>query len=385
MAMSLQTSLFCTLALSLTASAFAAGKPATVELKSSAQTWQGKSLAHDAQTCWLLDRTGAMHEIKLKQVQEFRKVSESFRPETVVQTRDRLARETPPGMEVAAKGRYVVMGPERQAAHYAALLEDVYNEFQTHFSRRRFTLETPEFPLVVYVFPTQQQFAEYAEQEGAAFSASLKGYYSRNTNRIALYAEGAGFAALETGSATKSLAATPSSAGAVLASIEGDFRNTLIHEATHQLAYNTNLHSRLGDHPRWMSEGLAMLFEEDSRRDDSTNGNVEDRVNRSRYIWFMNYRQTRRPQQALRDFISGDDLFQQAGLDAYSEAWALSFYLIETRSAEYRRYLQTIAAREPLEAYSPDQRLADFQAAFGKDIEYFEGQYLLYHDKIRIK
>lgn len=372
--------------LGLHAAAPAGGKSATVELKTAASTWQGRSLAHDRDRCWLLDSGGELHDVKVKDVTEFRKVSETFRPETVVQVRDRLARQAPAGMEVEARGRYVVMGPKRQAAQYAELLEDVYAEFQSHFSRRQFALAAPEFPLVVIVFPTQQQFAEYAAKDGAGYVAALKGYYSRSSNRVAMYAEGAaGVAASEADESGESVAMAVTPTSDVLASIEGDFRNTLIHEATHQLAYNTELHSRLGDHPRWMSEGLAMLFEEDSRRDDSPNSKLEDRVNRSRYIWFMNYRQTRRPKQALLDFLASNSLFEQAALDAYSEAWALSFYLMETRSSDYRRYLRIVAARDPLATYTPEQRITDFQAAFGKDIEHFEGQYTLYLDKIKIR
>ena len=38
--------------------------------------------------------------------------------------------------------------------------------------------------------------------------------------------------------------------------------STIVHEATHQIAFNCGLHTRLSDCPRWLSEGIAMyLFE----------------------------------------------------------------------------------------------------------------------------
>ena len=37
--------------------------------------------------------------------------------------------------------------------------------------------------------------------------------------------------------------------------------STIVHEATHQIAFNCGLHTRLSDCPRWFSEGIAMYFE----------------------------------------------------------------------------------------------------------------------------
>ena len=37
--------------------------------------------------------------------------------------------------------------------------------------------------------------------------------------------------------------------------------DTIIHEATHQTAYNVGVHKRFIAAPRWMVEGLATMFE----------------------------------------------------------------------------------------------------------------------------
>ena len=36
---------------------------------------------------------------------------------------------------------------------------------------------------------------------------------------------------------------------------------TIVHEAVHQLAYNSTLQRRMADNPYWVSEGLATYFE----------------------------------------------------------------------------------------------------------------------------
>ncbi len=377
--LTLRPFLWSVAALVAIAAALEAGPPSVVRLETPGGTFHGKSLQHNPHVCWLAEKDGRLHNIRLRDVTHFHNERTPFRPESVTEARDRLRRQTPPGMEVAALGRYVVVGPTGQTAAYARLLEAVYADYWSFFSRRQFALQQPEFPLIVYVFPTQELFAEYARAEGTPVAPGLKGYYHRRSNRIALFAPSP---------PSSPASATPGQKhpdAPILGAVDGDLRTTLIHEATHQLAYNTGLHSRMGDGPRWISEGLAMLFEEDSRRDDSGSRDPSGRVHRSRYVWFMNYRRNRRPQQSLERFLSSDDTFTTAGLDAYSEAWALSFYLIETRRADYARYLQKVAARDPLVPYIAEDRLADFQSCFGKDLAYFEGQYLLFIDRLKVQ
>ena len=36
---------------------------------------------------------------------------------------------------------------------------------------------------------------------------------------------------------------------------------TVIHEATHQIAFNCGLHTRYADNPLWLTEGMALYFE----------------------------------------------------------------------------------------------------------------------------
>src|SRR5213076_2929676 len=36
---------------------------------------------------------------------------------------------------------------------------------------------------------------------------------------------------------------------------------TVVHEATHQIAFNSGLHTRQADNPLWLTEGMAMYFE----------------------------------------------------------------------------------------------------------------------------
>jgi hypothetical protein len=150
----------------------------------------------------------------------------------------------------------------------------------------------------------------------------------------------------------------------------------MTHEGTHQAAYNTGLHSRIGANPLWMVEGLATVFEAPGVRNSRANSGVKSRINADRLIWFGIFAKERRKPKSLETFLAGDDLFRTNPLDAYSQAWALTFYLFETRPREYAQYLRTVAARNPLEDYTPQARVADFQRTISKDLKVFEAEFL---------
>ena len=85
---------------------------------------------------------------------------------------------------------------------------------------------------------------------------SIYGYYNMESNRMIMY-DLAGVAASRPGR-TVGLAqinqflAGPNASGMV---------STIVHEATHQIAFNSGLHQRLSDCPKWFSEGIAMYCE----------------------------------------------------------------------------------------------------------------------------
>ena len=92
--------------------------------------------------------------------------------------------------------------------------------------------------------------------------------------------------------------------------------------------------------------------------------------------------QSRRQPHSLADFVANDDLYSSATLDAYSEGWALTFFLAETRHASYGRYLKLIVQRNPLKHYTADERVADFRKAFG-DVNRLEVEFLRFFEKLK--
>jgi hypothetical protein len=144
------------------------------------------------------------------------------------------------------------------------------------------------------------------------------------------------------------------------------------------------VHSRIANDSKWIVEGLATVFEADGIRNQQRTRSAVERVNRSRYLWFDEFARTRRSANSLREFIRDDSMFDTATLDAYSQAWALSFYLLETKSTEYSRYLKKLAARDPLKPYDANDREKDFTDAFGRNLERLDASFLLFMKGLQV-
>jgi len=335
-----------------------------LELVTANGHFQGRNSAHNQEVCWLTEPRGGLLRIPLSDVTSFRKVGVDFVPSSPAA----VANELRPGlgreMEVQVRGPFVVVAPQGTARLYADVAERVNQSFQGYFSRRSWKLNRIEFPLVIMVCPTRDNFDQVCRAGGMMPSPLLQGFYHPQSNRVTMFhLDDAG--------------TTSAGVGSGLAE---SLRKTLIHETIHQLAFNSGLHSRMAGNPRWVVEGLAVVMETGALESAVANG-AQDRINRNRLDHFLQYRQTRR-QGTIAEYISGDErLYISQPLDFYSEAWALTFYLSEQRRPEYLQYLKRLAARSPLqEPPTPEERIEEFQSVFGKDLKWVEVQFQRFID-----
>ncbi|WP_437223046.1 DUF1570 domain-containing protein [Planctomicrobium sp. SH661] len=343
----------------------------TVELNVAGQTHQGLNVAHNDQICWLASKDGSYERVDLSKVTSFRKAGGEFRSSTPAALAGELRKTLGRKFEVLTRGNYVICAPPGQAGMYADLLTRVEKSFNGYFTRRGWPLASSGFPLVIVVHPNKLEFDRVCLQEGLKPSPILKGFYHPQSNRVMLYDQSASVTEANRNGGT----AKP-------AQLDDASQNVAVHEAIHQLAFNSGLHQRIGENPCWLVEGLATMLEAGAL-DSTVRSDTAGRVNPERMKAFQEYRATRR-KGTIADFISnGDQLYNESPIDFYSEAWALTFYLAEARRADYVRYLKKIAERDPLDnTYSPEERLADFQSVFGKDVRWMETQFLRFIDKL---
>jgi hypothetical protein len=101
-----------------------------------------------------------------------------------------------------------------------------------------------------------------------------------------------------------------------------------------------------------------------------------DRINRGRLLEFKKSVAPSHRPESLAAMIASDQRFQTHPATAYAEAWALSFYLVETQPAKYARYLALTAGHPPFTTATPAQRTADFRSVFGDDWRMLDAQFL---------
>ena len=287
-----------------------------LELQVGTERFTGRILANDDRSCWFLSRDGRLRQVVMSQVTDFTEAPGRFKPHSQIEIRYQLQAEFGPNFEVASTTHYLIVARRGSAKLYASIFDRIYREFARSCTSRGFEVAKLEFPLIAVVFPDQSGFRQYCHDEGVQIQPGLVGYYLPSSNRVALFEQADGT----------------------------ELDSTVIHEAIHQVAFNTGIHSRLARHPKWVVEGLATVFEAEGIRTRQDFSTPADRVNRQRYLWFQEYTRSRRPKNSLANFIRHDQRFESSPLDAYSEAWALSFFLIETHSTEYGKYLKQLIA-----------------------------------------
>jgi len=279
----------------------------------------------------------------------------------------RILSELPPGFDLLLTKHYCVcFDTSRAYAQWcAALFERLHDAFGNTWTQAGIDMAGHERPLVVVIFADRQRYEGFAARDLGAAADRVVGYYNLMSNRVTTYDL--------TGSATLMRPAGQSAARAgldILASPEASsLVATLVHEATHQMAFNGGLHRRLAPVPLWVSEGVATYFETPdlgSQRGWKGIGSV----NKPRLERFL----ARQEAGSLRRIVLDDEAFRDAegALDAYARAWALTFFLMQTRKDAFVGYLKTIARKEPLAEDSAEVRLRDFTEAFGAAPESLE-------------
>ena len=262
--------------------------------------------------------------------------------------------DLPRGFQVYQTRNYVICyNTSRAYAEWCgSLFERLHRAFRNYWNHRDIDLEDAP-PLVALVFRDRKSYEDYGQQELDDAIKSILGYYSYKTNRIAMYdlTEGK----------------RPRSASQINALMQRERTvATIIHEATHQLAFNCGLHQRYADIPLWLSEGMAIYFESPDLT--STRGwNTIGDVNRVRLAQFRKYAPNQ-SDKSLLALIGSDDRFHTRGQasTAYAESWAFCYFLIRTEPKAFAKYLKILQQKRPLNDDTPEQRVADFRAAFGK-------------------
>ena len=289
--------------------------------------------------------------------------SYEFAPLPSDELEDALVAELGDGFSVHRTRHYVLCSNAGDAyVEWAgSLFERLQRAFLQTWKRAGWELAEPVHPLPAIIFRTQQEYAEFATRDAGPEIAGTAGYYSIRTNRIVLY----DLATARGGSG----AANRIEVERRVAAASGNVA-TIVHEATHQIAFNCGLHTRYADTPMWLAEGIAMYCETPDLRKGSGWRTI-GRPNVARLRQYREFAAQRRPTDSLLSLIGDESRFRDAAamLDAYAESWALVEFLMRKRRDELVAYMRQIADKPRLRWDGPETRIGEFEAAFGSIAE----------------
>ncbi|QDU91251.1 hypothetical protein Pla175_46710 [Pirellulimonas nuda] len=315
------------------------------------QTVEGSPLAWSESSVSLLTRDGSLIDLDPQQVSGATKTAPRFQGYPATEVAPRLRDEFGSGYDVASSTHFLVVYPRGDRRDWAARFEALYRSLTRYAAVRDFPVSDPAYPLVAIVYPSEAAYYTAIQQMGISLPSGMLGHYDPQTNRVYLFDPGDDWEQ------------------------PGGSAATIIHEATHQAAFNVGLHTRFAEAPRWLTEGLATLFEARGVWAPRTGDRPKDRYNRGRLADYRRYAKEDGPPMPIGALVASDDAFKSQPLAAYAQAWALTFYLSETRPRQYAQYLQTTANRPNFASYDPRSRLNDFKAAFGDDLRLLDANF----------
>jgi Protein of unknown function (DUF1570) len=323
------------------------------------EKFEGKPLAWTDSEMHLLGRDGRLHEFNPKSVKNAQKTSPSFYGYSFPEMRRELYREFGDSMEMTTTKHYIVLHPRGNSA-WAARFEDLYRSCVAYFRVRGFTPEEPKFPLVAVVYRNRDEYFKAASERGSKPSSTALGHYENYSNRVQLFDASNG----------KDNGEWSSTA------------DTIIHEATHQTAFNVGIHNRFAVQPKWLVEGLAMMFEARGVWNAQSFSTLHDRINQERWADFRANLKERKP-GTFGNTIASEQLFEADVAGAYAEAWAMVLFLCETRPRELAKYLELTASRPDFSDYFAAQRVSDFAECFGGDFKILEANFLSWMSQLK--
>jgi hypothetical protein len=261
----------------------------------------------------------------------------------------------------------------------ANLYERMFKGMIRFWKEKGIDLHPPRFPMVALIFSNQRDYVQYSKRDFRGGENTF-GYYTQTTNRLATFdltgIEGMlpPGAPVEREELITQIFSRPQAERQVA---------TVLHEACHQIAFNTGLQRRLGDYPFWLSEGIATFFE--SPDFTSSNGwGGTGKVNWYNLNNLRHYARTR-PADSLMKLLTQDDLLRQGetATAAYAESWGLTFFLIKRKSKSFVEYLKLLHARPPGNPSDAKQRMDDFRTCFGDDLEKLDKEFVRFIGSLR--
>jgi len=325
------------------------------------------------------ERNGHYWTIIRESIYEERLTGNKFKYFSPEELKQNILKELPNDFQTWTSKRYLLFSnmPQEYSDWCVKLLEQLCNSFHRDWKNSVVKTRPLETPLIVILFTRQSEMAEYSRKENLQKNIPNKGFYSPQTNRVVLVDLSRNTPLPQ----LRNRQADPRTYQDAMFNAA-----TIVHEATHQLCFNTGLMNRFADNPLWLSEGLAMYYETPNER--SRNGwSGGGKLNHSRLLEYKTFRAQVESEKSLPSLIESSQRFSKAETagGAYAEAWMLTYYLMKKRKGDLSTYLKTIASKPPLIFEDETAHRQDFEAVFGKDWQKLGKAVNRYTDRLKVK
>ncbi|QDV72125.1 DUF1570 domain-containing protein [Botrimarina mediterranea] len=338
-------------------------------------TATGRVLMKDSSgNCFFESVDGARRLIAADDVLSASSDDAPFAPATADELGERLLADLPAGFRLHPTKHYVIAyDTSREYAEWSSsLLEGLQKALVRYWKRAGIELEEPEFPLPIVIHSTAAAYNAASRAEGVP--AGAVGYYHMTTNRVRMYditgAQQLRAGGMRSGSRREITRMLSLPAAEPLVA-------TIVHEATHQVCFNTGLMQRYADLPIWLVEGMAAYFEAPgagTSRGWSGIGHVNQRRLQSFRRNLPKWNGA-----SLTSLLASDDRLRDSRTagEAYADAWALNYYLIKKHGDDYVAYVKELSKYKPFDGPPADesdaetsrQRLKVFTEHFGPPAE----------------
>ena len=247
-----------------------------------------------------------------------------FEPVSEDTLKERLQREFP-GFKTRATRHYfcVYNATDSFCESKTKILETMYPMLFSYFRRQKLKPVEPEFPLVIVMFRTKQEFQAYRKMpEG------MLAYYNGVNNRVFMYQYS------DVNREAPLIAAKQAT-------------STVAHEGVHQILHNIGVQKRLSTWPLWISEGLAEYFAPTSSGLRSKwKGVGRPNELRMREL-FLHLR--KRPHAGDGSLIEAAVKSSDFDSIDYAVSWSMVHFLLTKHKSEFINYLRDVSRDQPLE------------------------------------
>jgi hypothetical protein len=229
---------------------------------------------------------------------------------------------------------------------------------------QRIPVHSPEVPLVVVIFRTEDEFQKYRRMPDGVVA-----YYHTLSNRVFIYEQSR------------------------LAQVRPDLAlrqsiSTIAHEGAHQILHNIGVQQRLSMWPMWIAEGLAEYLAPTSTGNRLT-WKGAGQVNDLRMFELEQYLKSRSAEDANGQMVEQTVLAGRLSSTGYATAWSLTHYLAKMKRVEFAAYLRDVSQLGPLEGATEITppgivrgNLDLFRKHFGEDLADCERRLVLHLKKL---